>query len=110
MRILSSTSELLEWIARIAATVQPLAYFARDLFKDRSSRFFSSGVHSFSDSSGRCMQIFSLIAIKSPLSFWKRWYSSKGQQKRRGRSLAGLTFFEQDQATLVRELVRSQSS
>jgi len=57
--------------------VQPLTYFTGDLFKDRSSRFFSSGVHaSFSDSSGRCMQIFSLIAIKSALNFWKRWYSS----------------------------------
>jgi hypothetical protein len=81
MRILSSTSELVEWIARIAATVQPLAYFARDLFKDSSSCFFPSGVHSFSGSSGRCMQIFSLIAIKSPLSFWKRGTHRKGNKK-----------------------------
>src|SRR5271166_6965961 len=57
--------------------VQPLAYLVGDLFKDRSSRFFSSGVHaSLPGSIGRCMQIFSLIAIKSALNFWKRWYSS----------------------------------
>jgi hypothetical protein len=57
--------------------VQPLAYLAGDLFKDRSSRFFSSGVHeSLPGSSGRWMQILSLIAINSALSFWKRWYSS----------------------------------
>jgi hypothetical protein len=57
--------------------VQSLAYLAGDLFKDRGSRFFPSGVHaSLSDCSGRCTQIFSLIAINSALSFWKRWYSS----------------------------------
>ena len=50
--------------------VQPLVYFAGDLLMDRSSRFFSSGVHLLlSDSSGRCGQIFSLTAISSALSF-----------------------------------------
>jgi hypothetical protein len=52
--------------------VQPLGYLARDLVKDRSSRFFPSGVRaSLSESSGRCRQIFSLIAINFALSFWK---------------------------------------
>ena len=53
--------------------VQPLAYFASDLVKDRSSRFFSSGVQAPSgDSRGRCRQIFSLIAINSAMRRWKR--------------------------------------
>src|ERR1039457_7116059 len=57
--------------------MQPLVYFAGDLLKDRSSRFFSSGVHVLlSDSSGRCLQIFSLTEISSVLSSWKRWCSS----------------------------------
>jgi hypothetical protein len=50
--------------------VQPLIYFAGDLLMDRSSRFFSSAVHVLlSDSSGRCLQIFSLTAINSVLRF-----------------------------------------
>ena len=57
--------------------VQPLVYFAGNLLMDRSSLFFSSGVHALpSDSSGRCLQIFSLTAISSVFSCWKRWYSS----------------------------------
>src|SRR5271155_4648127 len=56
--------------------VQPLVYFAGDFLMDRNSRFFSSCVHVLSsDSTGRCRQIFSLTAISSRLSFWKRWYS-----------------------------------
>ena len=57
--------------------VQPLVYFAGDLRMNRSSRFFSSGVQVLlADSSGRCLQIFSLTVISSVLNFWKRWYSS----------------------------------
>lgn len=48
--------------------LQPLAYFAGGLLKDRSSRFFSSGVQVLSDSNGRCRQIFSLTEISSALS------------------------------------------
>src|ERR1019366_9231100 len=56
---------------------QPLVYFVEGLLINRSSRFFSSGVHVLlCDSRGRSLQIFSLTAIKSVLSFCKRRCSS----------------------------------
>lgn len=54
----------------VEQNVQQAVYFADDLLIDRSSRFFSSSVQVLlGASTGRCWQIFSLIAISSPFNF-----------------------------------------
>ena len=61
--------------AALASFGAPLEGIRPEEFADRGS--FSSGVHALvSDSNGRCLQIFSFIAISSAFSCWKRRYSS----------------------------------